>query len=52
MKIRILHNEEACESTLEPADRVIARVVNAEGTFTWPWCGRRVKVLHWELLGG
>ena len=31
MKIKFLHNERACESTLEPADRVAARVVNAEG---------------------
>lgn len=29
MKIRSLHNEKVCESTLQPADRVAARVMNA-----------------------
>ena len=64
MKIRNPHNEKACESTLEPADRVASRVMNAArglprfntarmlGNFTGSYYEVRVSdILVWWLDG-
>ena len=60
MKIRDLHHEKACESTLQPADRVGARVMNADehlpgfGTagVSWVFAGDYCKDLQPDMQVG
>lgn len=51
MKIRDLHNAKACETTLQPADRVAARVMNADRNlagFTTATVSRAFTADYWQ----